>query len=102
MREIEIKCVPLPPHRCYSPSPMPLSPEEMKRRIIAAAALNGWRLNDLPEKLEEFGAQKHLAAGLADGRLQPRPALLNTLANFFEIPEKWFTEEDWRSIVREE
>lgn len=81
---------------------MPLSREELKRRINAAAALNGWKMNDLPDKLEAFGAQKHLAAGLADGRLEPRPAALSTLAGFFNVPVMWFTSEDWTSLVNGE
>lgn len=54
---------------------------------------------DLPNKLEDYGAQRHLAQGLADGRLTASPAKIGQLAGFFGVPTAWFESEDWRPLL---
>lgn len=84
----------VPPHWCYADH-MALSGEQLKWRIKAATALHELHAKDLPDLLEKFGAERHLAAGLMDGRIEPRRAKLDQLAAFFKLPVQFFEDEKW-------
>jgi len=79
---------------------MALPQEELRRRIVAAAALHGWGLRQLREELGRIGAQKLLADRMISGAIPQSRANITVLADLLEVPREWFEVEDWRTLIR--
>lgn len=79
---------------------MALPQEELRRRIVAAAALHGWGLRQLREELGRIGAQKLLADRMISGAIPQSRANITVLADLLEVPREWFEAEDWRTLIR--
>lgn len=80
---------------------MALSSEEFRRRVVAAAALKGWDLDDLQAPLEERQFPKHAAAraGRSSDSYMAGRALILVLADILDVPEEWFTAEDVYELI---
>lgn len=70
---------------------MALPPEELRQRIVAAAALRGHTLESLQDALGDYGAERQMASRIGRGERVPRPADLRVLAGLLEVPDEWFT-----------
>lgn len=74
---------------------------ELGRRIVAAAALNGWERKELPEHFGAYGkGVKHTASRLArDPEAKPDKLQLRLLSDVLGVPIEWFTAPDWRDLI---
>ena len=75
---------------------------ELGRRIVAAAALNGWERTALPEQFGHYGKNvKHAASRLArDPDARPDELQLQMLSNVLGVPQSRFTEPDWQRLIK--
>lgn len=78
---------------------MPLSGEELRRRIVAAAALQGMGMRQARLALEDYEAPKTLGERMVSGKVPQSRRRLITLAETFGMPVEWFEVEDWRDLV---
>lgn len=53
------------------------------------------------EALEDYGADKTLAETMISGERPQNPKNIRDLAEALGMPQAWFTEEDWRPLVRD-
>lgn len=81
-------------------SPVALTGEELRKRIVSAAALHGWGLRGLRDRLEDYGANRHMAERMIAGKVPRTRANLDALAAVLEVPCEWFEDEDWRPLIR--
>jgi len=82
---------------------MPLSSKEFRNRVLAGAALHGLGMRSLRTALEEFGADRTLAeAMIRDETARKLRRNLRDLSETLEVPEAWFTEQDWRPLIRDD
>lgn len=79
---------------------MSLEGDELRRRIVAAGGLHGLGMRQIRDQLELFGADKTLAEGMISGRVPQNPRNIRDLAEALGMPQAWFTEPDWRTLVR--
>lgn len=79
---------------------MALSGDELRRRIVSAAALHGWGLRELRDQLEAYGANKHMAEGMIAGKVPQNRANMDALGAVLDVPVDWFEAEDWRPLLR--
>lgn len=73
---------------------------EIYRRIVAAAALNGWEFKDLPAQLEAIDAPTTLAGRVARGDKDAGQTDRRIVADLLQVPVGFLTAEDWRSYIR--
>ncbi len=69
--------------------------------MIAALALHGKELKDLPALLEGSGLPKHHVArmGRAGDELLPSEAAVLVLSQRLEVPRSWFEVENWHALI---
>lgn len=79
---------------------MALSGEQLRRRVRAAAALDGHGMREVRGILKEFGAPKTLAEAMARGDTPQSPSNLLVLAEALGVPRAWFEVEDARELIR--
>lgn len=79
---------------------MPLTDEEFRNRVKAAAALHGLGIKaDLRTYLDARELDKGLATKLIEKPEERRPKPLKDLSDALEVPIAWFEKEDWRSMI---
>lgn len=80
---------------------MALTPEELDRRVKAAAALYGLKKGEVRKVLHDYGTDATLAEALASGRKAIQDRAIRDLAEALGMPRAWFTEPDWRKLIRD-
>ena len=73
---------------------MPLQGEQLRRRILAAAALQGLGMRGVRDVLEQFGANKTLAEQMIRGEQSQNDRNLRDLSDVLHVPVEWFTVPD--------
>lgn len=84
---------------------MPLSKDEYRRRLAAAAALNDTTLDGIDALLEEpeWGLGKEAASRAGregDKHRAPTRTLSKALGQELNVGENWFEEPDWWKLIR--
>lgn len=80
---------------------MALSPEEFKGRVVAAAALYGLNYGEVRKVLGDYGAVEGLSEAIVAGKKRQSDKHIRELAEAFALPKAWFTEPDWRLLIRD-
>jgi hypothetical protein len=78
---------------------MPLSKDEFKNRVQAAAALHGLGMRALRDFLAEKEADKTLAETLIKDPAARTKKPMRELSEALEVPPAWFEADDWRSLI---
>lgn len=79
--------------------PMPLTDEELKRRVVAARVLRGLTQTELGELFEADGLGLHDPGRIERGNMTMQRAHREAFIRLLRVPAAWFIEEDVDVIV---